>query len=146
MISELINQLIKADPVTDKLFIESDHTKTMMLTGFLKSTTGTAFISLGMGVLAIKLFEFLLTHYPQYFYQTAVLLILAGLFIYFIGDLYEIYKEKNKVRQMDKHFEDRAVNIAHIMIQNADKERDEKLENQMEEWQRELCNGEYNDK
>lgn len=140
MISELINKLVKADPEEDKLFIESEHTKTMMVSGFLKSTSGTAFISLGTGVLAVKLFEFLLNNYPQYFYQTAILLIVTGLIIYFLGDIYEIYKEKNRDRQRDKHFEDRAVQIARNLIEDEDKERDERIENKMSKWQKELCN------
>lgn len=127
MIIDWINRLVGADPVLDELFLKTEHTKVTMLTGFLKSTSGTVFISLGMGVIATQLFQTLIQYYPQYFYFTAIFFVAIGLIIYFVGDAYEIDKDKEAKRTQDAYYQDMIDDIAHTVISEADKKRDAEI-------------------
>jgi hypothetical protein len=68
----------------------------MMLTGFLKSTLGTSFISIGLGTIIISIYDI---NVPDYFVMLGIICVLVGFIIYYFGDIYNI----NKNEEMEFH-------------------------------------------
>ncbi|WP_321422779.1 hypothetical protein [uncultured Methanobacterium sp.] len=79
-------------------FIKDPYFKVMMVSGLIKSTVGTFLITIGGSILVYSWVQpgTYIWHAPY----TAIALILIGVIIYFIGDLYKVIKqrEENKKR------------------------------------------------
>jgi hypothetical protein len=99
-------------PIGEKheLYDMIQYTKTMLITGFLKSTIGTMLIGLGSAILA---YSFIQPGYTAHAPYVGIILILLGCIIYFIGDIYKMRKKNEELHTtealMDKKIEDNAL-------------------------------------
>jgi hypothetical protein len=88
-----------------ELYTKIHYTKTMLLTGFLKSTIGTLFISLGAGLLVYNYVQ--PSNYAAHTPYVGVILILFGFLSYFIGDWYKMKKKNEEFEHIDTHIEEK---------------------------------------
>ncbi len=83
-------------------FIHYHYFKTMMISGLFKSVIGTILIGAGITVLVNYL-----TQPGQYAIHTPILgitLILLGALVYFLGDLYKIYRERQREQELKRTY------------------------------------------
>lgn len=115
------------------LYNRISYTKTMMLTGFLKSTLGTGLISLGMLILFMSLSQ------PQAYAVHApiigILVLILGCIVYFLGDVYKMIQKKKELNIVEK----RTHEIVEQLYEEANKERDEILQKKLEEFEEAIC-------
>ena len=115
------------------IYKEIKYTKTMMLTGFLKSTIGTGLISLGMLILFMSISQ------PQAYAAHApwvgVLVMGLGCVIYFLGDVYKMIQKKKELTIIER----RTHEIVEQIYDEANKERDEILQKKLEEFEEAIC-------
>lgn len=83
--------------------------KTMIMTGFIKSTVGTLFISAGTTVSVAPL---IVQNLPDHTILEGIILILIGFIIYYAGDIYNI----NRNRDMEDMRLQKAGNLVDVKI------------------------------
>lgn len=99
-------------PIGEKheLYDTIQYTKTMLITGFLKSTIGTMLIGLGTAILT---YSFIQPGFADHAPYVGFIIILFGCIIYFIGDVYKMRKKNEELHiteaLMDKKIEDNAL-------------------------------------
>lgn len=115
------------------VYKEIKYTKTMMLTGFLKSTIGTGLISLGMLILFMSISQ--PGAYAAHAPWVGVLVMGLGCVIYFLGDVYKMIQKKKELTVIER----RTHEIVEQIYDEANKERDEILQKKLEEFEEAIC-------
>lgn len=115
------------------LYKEIKYTKTMMLTGFLKSTLGTGLISLGIMITFMSIAQ--PASYHPYSPVLGILVVILGCIVYFIGDVYKMIQKKKELTII----ESRTHEIIEQIYCEANKERDEILQKKLEEFEEAIC-------
>lgn len=115
------------------IYKEIKYTKTMMLTGFLKSTLGTGLISLGMLILFMSISQ--PGAYAPHAPGVGILLLILGCVIYFLGDVYKMIQKKKELTIIEK----RTHEVVEKIYKEANKERDEILQKKLEEFENAIC-------
>jgi hypothetical protein len=75
-------------------FLKDPYFKIMMISGLIKSTVGTFFMTIGGSILVYSFVQ--PGNYIWHAPYTGVGLILLGVFIYFIGDIYNVFKKRQE--------------------------------------------------
>lgn len=86
------------------IYHDIHYFRTMMISGFLKSTVGTGFISIGTTIIFMGLATPTYNENSIYIGITAMAI---GALIYFAGDIYKTEQKKKEVKVID----DRIVNV-----------------------------------
>jgi uncharacterized membrane protein len=115
------------------IYKEIKYTKTMMLTGFLKSTLGTGLISLGMLILFMSISQ--PGAYANHAPLVGIFIIAAGCLIYFLGDVYKMIQKKKELTIIEK----RTHEVVEKIYKEVNKERDEMLQKKLEEFEDAIC-------
>lgn len=101
--------------------------KTIILTGFLKSTIGTSFISIGVALIFNGLIN---EGVRETFYLYGIIAVLIGCVIYFVGDVYKRKKEEENVEiiqdKTEKIVQDESDKIKEEMKKIIEEEEDRK--------------------
>lgn len=115
------------------LYNEIEYTKTMMLTGFLKSTIGTGLISLGILIIFMSMSQ------PQAYSVKApwigLLVLVLGCIAYFLGDVYKMIQKKKELNTIEV----RTHEIVQQIYTEANAERDKKVEDRLKEFEDAIC-------
>lgn len=129
-----------------------EYFKTMILTGLIKSTIGTAFISLGVALFVYNYVQpgVYVDHTPF----ISVILVLLGILTYVVGDLYKIKKAeeerlalKNANLKLANTVADKTKKEMQVFVEKAvdklydkiEKEAREKLEEELMEKIDDIC-------
>jgi uncharacterized membrane protein len=115
------------------IYKEIKYTKTMMLTGFLKSTLGTGLISLGMLILFMSISQ--PSAYAAHAPWLGIFVLIMGCVIYFLGDVYKMIQKKKELTVIER----RTHEIVEQIYDEANKERDEILQKKLEEFEEAIC-------
>ena len=115
------------------IYKQIKYTKTMMLTGFLKSTLGTGLISLGMLILFMSISQ--PDTYAPYAPWVGIMVLILGCVIYFLGDVYKMIQKKKELTIIEK----RTHEIVEKIYDETNKERDEILQKKLEEFEDAIC-------
>jgi uncharacterized membrane protein len=115
------------------IYKEIKYTKTMMLTGFLKSTLGTGLISLGIMITFMSIAQ--PTSYHPYSPVLGILVVILGCIVYFLGDVYKMIQKKKELNII----ESRTLEIVKHVYQEANAERDQKVEEKLKEFEDAIC-------
>lgn len=81
-------------------FFQDPYFKVMMISGLIKSTTGTFLMTMGGSILVYSQVQ--PGNYIWHAPITGCLLILAGVIVYFIGDLYKVMQKRREDQQRMK--------------------------------------------
>jgi uncharacterized membrane protein len=119
--------------VMSHIYKEIKYTKTMMLTGFLKSTLGTGLISLGIMITFMSIAQ--PTSYHPYSPVLGILVVILGCIVYFLGDVYKMIQKKKELNII----ESRTLEIVKHVYQEANAERDQKVEEKLKEFEDAIC-------
>ena len=119
-----------------KLIKDVNFLKTILLTGFLKSTLGTALISIGTALFVKELFTnlYLLGGVDAYIF--ALIGIIGGVLIYLLGDIYQKEKKEDELNLI----QDRIIDIATKIIDQEEKQKNQRIDNQLKSIEYGLCN------
>jgi uncharacterized membrane protein len=115
------------------IYKEIKYTKTMMLTGFLKSTLGTGLISLGIMITFMSIAQ--PTSYHPYSPLLGILVVILGCIVYFLGDVYKMIQKKKELTIIEK----RTHEVVEKIYKEVNKERDEMLQKKLEEFEDAIC-------
>lgn len=83
-------------------FIHYHYFKTMMISGLIKSVVGTIIIGAGITVIVNYLSQ--PAEYAPHTPLLGIGIILLGAFVYFIGDIYKIYRERQREQKLQRQY------------------------------------------
>jgi len=115
------------------IYKEIKYTKTMMLTGFLKSTIGTGLISLGMLILFMSISQ--PGAYAAHAPWLGLFVMGLGCVIYFLGDVYKMIQKKKELTII----ETRTHEIVEQIYKEANEKRDAEVKAKLEEFEEAIC-------
>lgn len=124
-------------------FDDIGYLSTILLTGFFKSTVGTSLISLGIGIITYYFVQPSSGFHPATPFM-GIILFLAGIIVYFFGDIYKnerkkeegrVIKDKTQVMVMKE-----ATRIAQAIVDEAEKDKEKAINRKFKQVENGICN------
>lgn len=132
---------------SDDLYHQFNYFRTMMYTGFLKSTIGTTLISLGVTIGFMSLST---PSYNENALYMAIIAVAFGFLTYFGGDIYKIEQKKKETRLIDNkittikkdtsdQIREEAEKVVKIIVDEEEEKKQTAIKRRMAEMEQGIC-------